>query len=103
MGPSGSGKTSLLNVLAQRVPRKNVSSGGVFVDGRPLLKTFKRRMGFVFQVRLFRKVRKHVTRAAIGLDVLHCLATGFRRTPCRSCLMLVSLRTRATIEAAVFG
>eukprot|EP00904_Undaria_pinnatifida_P003909 jgi/Undpi1/13519/HiC_scaffold_8.g03178.m1 len=48
MGPSGSGKTSLLNVLAQRVPLKNVS-GGVFVDGSPLSKSFKRRMGFVFQ------------------------------------------------------
>ena len=49
MGPSGSGKTSLLNVLAQRVPHKSVS-GGVFVDGSPLSKSFKRRMGFVFQV-----------------------------------------------------
>lgn len=48
MGPSGSGKTSLLNVLAQRVPPKSVS-GGVFVDGSPLSKSFKRRMGFVFQ------------------------------------------------------
>eukprot|EP00904_Undaria_pinnatifida_P003908 jgi/Undpi1/13518/HiC_scaffold_8.g03177.m1 len=48
MGPSGSGKTSLLNVLAQRVPPKNVA-GGVFVDGSPLSKSFKRRMGFVFQ------------------------------------------------------
>ena len=52
MGPSGSGKTSVLNVLAQRVPLKSVS-GGVFVDGRPLSKSFKRRMGFVFQVCLF--------------------------------------------------
>lgn len=52
MGPSGSGKTSLLNVLAQRVPPKNVA-GGVFVDGSPLSKSFKRRMGFVFQVRYF--------------------------------------------------
>lgn len=49
MGPSGSGKTSLLNVLAQRVPNKDVS-GSVFVDGSPLSKSFKRRMGFVFQV-----------------------------------------------------
>lgn len=49
MGPSGSGKTSLLNVLAQRVPHKNVT-GSVFVDGSPLSKSFKRRMGFVFQV-----------------------------------------------------
>ncbi|CAN0415328.1 unnamed protein product [Hapterophycus canaliculatus] len=49
MGPSGSGKTSLLNVLAQRVPQKDVS-GSVFVDGSPLSKSFKRRMGFVFQV-----------------------------------------------------
>lgn len=48
MGPSGSGKTSLLNVLAQRVSPKNVS-GNVFVDGSPLSKSFKRRMGFVFQ------------------------------------------------------
>ncbi|CAB1099125.1 ABC [Ectocarpus sp. CCAP 1310/34] len=48
MGPSGSGKTSLLNVLAQRVPHKSVT-GGVFVDGSPLSKSFKRRMGFVFQ------------------------------------------------------
>ena len=49
MGPSGSGKTSLLNVLAQRVPHKHVT-GNVFVDGSPLTKSFKRRMGFVFQV-----------------------------------------------------
>eukprot|EP00903_Cladosiphon_okamuranus_P006188 g6085.t1 len=48
MGPSGSGKTSLLNVLAQRVPQKQVK-GRVFVDGSPLSKSFKRRMGFVFQ------------------------------------------------------
>eukprot|EP00752_Nemacystus_decipiens_P017531 g15711.t1 len=48
MGPSGSGKTSLLNVLAQRVPQKQVT-GSVFVDGSPLSKSFKRRMGFVFQ------------------------------------------------------
>ena len=48
MGPSGSGKTSLLNVLAQRVPQKHVT-GNVFVDGSPLSKSFKRRMGFVFQ------------------------------------------------------
>ncbi|CAM9153959.1 unnamed protein product [Scytosiphon promiscuus] len=48
MGPSGSGKTSLLNVLAQRVPQKDVT-GSVFVDGSPLSKSFKRRMGFVFQ------------------------------------------------------
>lgn len=50
MGPSGSGKTSLLKVLAQRVPQKDVT-GGVFVDGSPLSKSFKKRMGFVFQVR----------------------------------------------------
>ncbi|KAG5177382.1 ATP-binding cassette superfamily [Tribonema minus] len=48
MGPSGSGKTSLLNVLAQRVPSKNVH-GGTYVDGKPLTKAFKRQMGFVFQ------------------------------------------------------
>ncbi|CAM9677396.1 unnamed protein product, partial [Laminaria digitata] len=39
-----------LNVLAQRVPPKSVS-GGVFVDGSPMSKSFKRRMGFVFQAR----------------------------------------------------
>lgn len=50
MGPSGSGKTSLLNVLAQRVPQKHIN-GNVYVDGSPLSKSFKRRMGFVFQVR----------------------------------------------------
>ncbi|CAM9949138.1 unnamed protein product, partial [Phaeothamnion confervicola] len=48
MGPSGSGKTSLLNVLAQRVNRAAVA-GGVYVDGKPLAKAFKRQMGFVFQ------------------------------------------------------
>lgn len=48
MGPSGSGKTSLLNVLSQRVPSSTLS-GGVFVDGKPITKKFKRRMGFVFQ------------------------------------------------------
>ncbi|CAM9936644.1 unnamed protein product, partial [Choristocarpus tenellus] len=45
MGPSGSGKTSLLNVLAQRVPQKSVS-GSIYVDGSPLSKSFKRKMGF---------------------------------------------------------
>lgn len=49
MGPSGSGKTSLLNVLAQRVPHKCVT-GNTFVNGSPMAKSFKRRMGFVFQV-----------------------------------------------------
>uniref|UniRef100_A0A6U1MQ19 ABC transporter domain-containing protein n=1 Tax=Fibrocapsa japonica TaxID=94617 RepID=A0A6U1MQ19_9STRA len=48
MGPSGSGKTSLLNVLAQRVDQSSVS-GKIFINGLPVTKSWKRRMGFVFQ------------------------------------------------------
>jgi ABC-type multidrug transport system ATPase subunit len=49
MGPSGSGKTSLLGVLAQRIPSRNVK-GEVYINGRVLKKKWlKRSMGFVFQ------------------------------------------------------
>ncbi|ODV87461.1 hypothetical protein CANARDRAFT_5996 [[Candida] arabinofermentans NRRL YB-2248] len=48
MGESGAGKTTLLNVLAQRIDF-GVITGDMFVNGRPLDSSFKRRTGYVQQ------------------------------------------------------
>ncbi|ODV94809.1 hypothetical protein PACTADRAFT_50669 [Pachysolen tannophilus NRRL Y-2460] len=48
MGESGAGKTTLLNVLAQRV-NFGVITGDMFVNGRPIDSSFKRRTGYVQQ------------------------------------------------------
>ncbi|GLC73199.1 hypothetical protein PLESTF_001346200 [Pleodorina starrii] len=49
MGPSGSGKTSLLSVLGGRAPSQVRVSGSVTVDGAPLSKAMRRKIGFVLQ------------------------------------------------------
>ncbi|KAG2493515.1 hypothetical protein HYH03_008330 [Edaphochlamys debaryana] len=49
MGPSGSGKTSLLSVLGGRAPSQVEVRGHVTVDGVPLTKAVRRRIGFVLQ------------------------------------------------------
>ncbi|KAG5359982.1 Protein SNQ2 [Yarrowia sp. C11] len=48
MGESGAGKTTLLNVLSQRI-NFGVITGDMFVNGRPLDRTFQRRTGYVQQ------------------------------------------------------
>ncbi|CAM9209557.1 unnamed protein product [Heterosigma akashiwo] len=49
MGPSGSGKTSLLTVLAQRVSPKLVSGDLLINKTHRVDRSWKRKMGFVFQ------------------------------------------------------
>ncbi|AOA65255.1 Plasma membrane ATP-binding cassette (ABC) transporter [Komagataella phaffii CBS 7435] len=48
MGESGAGKTTLLNTLSQRINFGTIT-GDIFVNGRPLDSSFKRRTGFVQQ------------------------------------------------------
>jgi len=48
MGASGAGKTTLLNTLSQRQVMGRVE-GEMFVDGRPLGKSFQRNTGFCLQ------------------------------------------------------
>jgi len=48
MGASGAGKTTLLNTLSQRQVMGKVE-GEMFVDGRPLGKSFQRNTGFCLQ------------------------------------------------------
>ncbi|KAA8915340.1 hypothetical protein TRICI_002524 [Trichomonascus ciferrii] len=48
MGESGAGKTTLLNVLSQRANLGTVT-GDIYVNGRPVDETFKRRTGYVQQ------------------------------------------------------
>ncbi|MCJ1267220.1 hypothetical protein MMC22_007105 [Lobaria immixta] len=48
MGASGAGKTTLLNTLAGRSTMGTLS-GDLFLDGRPLPKSFQRYMGYVQQ------------------------------------------------------
>lgn len=50
MGPSGSGKTTLLSVLGGRPPKLLEAEGSVRVNGRPLSKAGRRRIGYVLQV-----------------------------------------------------
>jgi ABC-type multidrug transport system ATPase subunit len=50
MGPSGSGKTTLLSVLGGRPPKLLEAEGSVKVNGRPLSKAGRRRIGYVLQV-----------------------------------------------------
>ncbi|GLI64950.1 hypothetical protein VaNZ11_008355, partial [Volvox africanus] len=49
MGPSGSGKTSLLSVLGGRAPSAVRVTGAVTVEGNPLSKAMRRKIGFVLQ------------------------------------------------------
>jgi hypothetical protein len=50
VGPSGSGKTTLLSVLGGRPPKLLEWEGRVLVNGRPLTKAGRRRIGYVLQV-----------------------------------------------------
>ncbi|OWF40983.1 ABC transporter G family member 14 [Mizuhopecten yessoensis] len=50
MGPTGAGKTTFLNVLAGRVSH---DSGTITLNGSPLNKTHRRRLGYVLQNDIF--------------------------------------------------
>lgn len=106
MGPSGSGKTSLLNVLAQRVPRKSVS-GSVFVDGSHLSKSFKRKMGFVFQaggaVCVASCLSPSVMSAVTHRRVKRLARSGAATAPRWCCWSVLELRRHRGLDSHHYG
>jgi ATP-binding cassette subfamily G (WHITE) protein 2 (SNQ2) len=52
MGSSGAGKTTLLNTLAQRSIGGATISGAIYLNGQPLLKSFRRKVGYAEQMDL---------------------------------------------------
>ena len=52
MGSSGAGKTTLLNTLAQRSISGGIAKGAIHMNGQPLLKSFRRRVGYAEQMDL---------------------------------------------------
>ncbi|KAL1365101.1 hypothetical protein HN51_013194 [Arachis hypogaea] len=52
LGPSGSGKTTLINALGGRL-KNGITKGSITYNGKKLLKSMKRNLGFVHQHDLF--------------------------------------------------